>query len=98
MRLAAIRKRAKADNIYRQHDLTIFVLQNADSGNDIRGLAHHLSLPITFNKDPVEKFLRFEEPVRHQIRAKRGCATHPRSIAERVDRSIDPLFVQSNSH
>ncbi|XP_022991904.1 transcription factor bHLH130-like isoform X3 [Cucurbita maxima] len=60
--------------------------QNADSGNDIRGLAHHLSLPITFNKDPVEKFLRFEEPVRHQIRAKRGCATHPRSIAERMRR------------
>ncbi|XP_011659460.1 transcription factor bHLH130 isoform X1 [Cucumis sativus] len=61
--------------------------QNADSGNNIRGLAHHLSLPISFNKDPVEKFLRFQEPVPHQIRAKRGCATHPRSIAERMRRT-----------
>ncbi|XP_022960424.1 transcription factor bHLH130-like [Cucurbita moschata] len=62
--------------------------QNAGYENNNRGLAHHLSFPITFNNDPVEKFFRFQEhPIRHQIRAKRGCATHPRSIAERNRRT-----------
>ena len=32
----------------------------------------------------MEKFLHFQDSVPCKIRAKRGCATHPRSIAERV--------------
>lgn len=32
----------------------------------------------------IEKFLQFHDAVPCKIRAKRGCATHPRSIAERV--------------
>jgi hypothetical protein len=32
----------------------------------------------------MENFLHFSDSVPMKIRAKRGCATHPRSIAERV--------------
>ncbi|GAB2276985.1 hypothetical protein Dimus_011694 [Dionaea muscipula] len=49
-------------------------------------LAHHLSLP----KTALEKVLtlQFQETTTPcQIRAKRGMATHPRSIAERVRRT-----------
>ncbi|CAL9753678.1 unnamed protein product [Musa acuminata subsp. burmannicoides] len=35
----------------------------------------------------IEKFLQFHDAVPCKIRAKRGCATHPRSIAERVRRT-----------
>ena len=48
-------------------------------------LAHHLSLPKTSSEmAAIEKFLQFQDAVPCKIRAKRGCATHPRSIAERV--------------
>ncbi|KAK4777774.1 hypothetical protein SAY87_017961 [Trapa incisa] len=51
-----------------------------------RLLAHHLSLPKTFDEmSAVEKLLQDAVPCK--IRAKRGCATHPRSIAERVRRT-----------
>ncbi|CAK9310250.1 unnamed protein product [Citrullus colocynthis] len=80
-------KRGRDNNGHAFSTSIVLETQNADSGNNIRGLAHHLSLPISFNKDPVEKFLRFQDPVPHQIRAKRGCATHPRSIAERMRRT-----------
>ncbi|GMH07591.1 hypothetical protein Nepgr_009431 [Nepenthes gracilis] len=47
-------------------------------------LAHHLSLP----KTALEKLLQFQDSLpSHRIRAKRGMATHPRSIAERVRRT-----------
>ena len=36
----------------------------------------------------IEKLLQFQDAVPCKIRAKRGCATHPRSIAERVSESI----------
>ncbi|XP_031388420.1 transcription factor bHLH122-like isoform X2 [Punica granatum] len=49
-------------------------------------LAHHLSLPKTSAEmAAIEKFLQDSVPCK--IRAKRGCATHPRSIAERVRRT-----------
>ncbi|KAK4763178.1 hypothetical protein SAY86_008946 [Trapa natans] len=49
-------------------------------------LAHHLSLPKNSSEMfAIEKIL--EESVPCKIRAKRGCATHPRSIAERVRRT-----------
>lgn len=52
-------------------------------------LSHHLSLPKTSAEmAAVEKFLQFQDSVPCKIRAKRGCATHPRSIAERVKISI----------
>jgi len=48
-------------------------------------LAHQLSLPNTSAEmAAIEKFLQLSDSVPCKIRAKRGCATHPRSIAERV--------------
>ncbi|XP_004295210.1 PREDICTED: transcription factor bHLH122-like [Fragaria vesca subsp. vesca] len=53
-----------------------------------RPLAHHLSLPKTSAEmAAIENFLQFQDSVPCKIRAKRGCATHPRSIAERVRRT-----------
>ncbi|KAJ1291392.1 hypothetical protein BS78_02G312300 [Paspalum vaginatum] len=52
------------------------------------GLTHQLSLPKTsLEVATMEKFLQFQDAVPCKIRAKRGCATHPRSIAERVRRT-----------
>jgi hypothetical protein len=49
------------------------------------GLTHQFSLPKTSSEMAnIEKFLQFQDAVPCKIRAKRGCATHPRSIAERV--------------
>ena len=48
-------------------------------------LAHHMSLPKTAAEmAAIENFLQLQDSVPCKIRAKRGCATHPRSIAERV--------------
>lgn len=61
------------------------VHQNVEAGNRPSPLAHHLSLPKTSSEmAAIEKFLQFQDSVPCKIRAKRGCATHPRSIAERV--------------
>lgn len=44
-----------------------------------------MSLPKTSAEmAAVEKLLHFQDVVPCKVRAKRGCATHPRSIAERV--------------
>ncbi|KAI3678121.1 hypothetical protein L6452_37402 [Arctium lappa] len=63
--------------------------QNGDNmGNHPPMLSHHLSLPKTLGEiTAVEKLLHFQDSVPCKIRAKRGCATHPRSIAERVRRT-----------
>ncbi|XVF56051.1 hypothetical protein PTKIN_Ptkin06aG0086300 [Pterospermum kingtungense] len=62
--------------------------QNEDLGSRVHVLSHHLSLPKTSNEMvATEKFLHFQDSVPCKIRAKRGCATHPRSIAERVRRT-----------
>lgn len=65
-----------------------FQYQNENFGYPVHGLVHHLSLPrgsiqiaATMGTVPL---LQHSVPVR--IRAKRGCATHPRSIAERMRR------------
>ncbi|XP_062189537.1 transcription factor bHLH130-like isoform X2 [Phragmites australis] len=50
------------------------------------GLTHQFSLPSS-EMATIEKFLQFQDAVPCKIRAKRGCATHPRSIAERVRRT-----------
>ncbi|KAI4368609.1 hypothetical protein MLD38_017150 [Melastoma candidum] len=52
------------------------------------GLSHHLSLPkTTMDMSAIDKFLQMQDSVPCKIRAKRGFATHPRSIAERVRRT-----------
>ncbi|KAJ0083407.1 hypothetical protein Patl1_29631 [Pistacia atlantica] len=60
--------------------------ENLDTGNRPPPLlAHHLSLPKDLTS--IEKLLQIQDSVPCKIRAKRGCATHPRSIAERVRRT-----------
>ncbi|XWS45692.1 hypothetical protein CRYUN_Cryun14cG0001600 [Craigia yunnanensis] len=62
--------------------------QNRDCRDRSTALTHHLSLPKTSAEMAVvEKLWQFQGPVPCKIRAKRGCATHPRSIAERVRRT-----------
>ncbi|RZB77217.1 Transcription factor bHLH130, partial [Glycine soja] len=77
---------------FRDEDVKPFSGLNApESQNEIRGqqpsssaLAHQLSLPNTSTEmTAIEKFLQLSDFVPSKIRAKRGCATHPRSIAER---------------
>ncbi|XP_027163636.1 transcription factor bHLH130-like [Coffea eugenioides] len=66
-------------------------LENQDGGprNQTPGLIHHLSLPKTAGEmAAIEKYMQFQQDsVPCKIRAKRGCATHPRSIAERMRRT-----------
>ncbi|XP_047172683.1 transcription factor bHLH130-like [Vigna umbellata] len=63
-------------------------VQNGEPGNQVNILSHHLSLPKTSAEMiTMEKLLQFPDSVPCKIRAKRGCATHPRSIAERVRRT-----------
>ncbi|CAI9776687.1 unnamed protein product [Fraxinus pennsylvanica] len=61
--------------------------QNSEGGNSpTTKLSHHLSLPSSSSKvSAMEKMLQDSVPCK--IRAKRGCATHPRSIAERERRT-----------
>ncbi|KAF5822454.1 putative transcription factor bHLH family [Helianthus annuus] len=63
--------------------------QNGLSGHYTPSLVHHLSLPKTSSEmEFAEKILRFDRDlVPTKSRAARGCATHPRSIAERVRRT-----------
>lgn len=62
--------------------------QNGEIGNRVHLLSHHLSLPKnTSDIASIEKLLQLQDAVPCRIRAKRGCATHPRSIAERVRRT-----------
>ncbi|XP_022866848.1 transcription factor bHLH130-like [Olea europaea var. sylvestris] len=62
---------------------------SVETRNNNQGLTHHLSLPKTSAEmAAVEKYLQFQsDTVPVQVRAKRGCATHPRSIAERMRRT-----------
>ncbi|GKV22228.1 hypothetical protein SLEP1_g32111 [Rubroshorea leprosula] len=64
-------------------------IQNVDTGNRPPPiLAHHLSLQKASGEmSTIEKFFQLQDSVPCKIRAKRGCATHPRSIAERVRRT-----------
>lgn len=67
----------------------ILDIENGSSPHYAPSLVHHMSLPKTYSEmATAEKLLRFEQDsVPCKIRAKRGCATHPRSIAERVRRT-----------
>ncbi|KAG5114818.1 hypothetical protein JHK82_038087 [Glycine max] len=78
---------------FRENDSKPFSGLNAaetqnETGQTHAPLAHQLSLPNTSAEiAAIEKFLQFSDSVPCKIRAKRGCATHPRSIAERVRRT-----------
>ncbi|CAA3010271.1 transcription factor bHLH130-like [Olea europaea subsp. europaea] len=63
--------------------------QSVETRSSNQGLAHHLSLPKTSAEmAAVENYLQFQQDaIPLQVRAKRGCATHPRSIAERMRRT-----------
>ncbi|CAN4110407.1 unnamed protein product [Withania somnifera] len=67
--------------------------QSDESRNYTSGLTHQLSLPKTSSEmAAIETYLQFQQDsVPCKIRAKRGCATHPRSIAER-DEKLQDLF------
>lgn len=61
---------------------------NGELGDRNPGLSHQFSFPKSSSElAAIEKFLQFQDSVPCKIRAKRGCATHPRSIAERVRRT-----------
>nr|WAK86103.1 transcription factor bHLH57 [Nothapodytes nimmoniana] len=62
--------------------------QYGDHGGDMPILSQHLSVPrASAEIVAVEKLLQLKNAVPCKIRAKRGCATHPRSIAERARRT-----------
>ena len=72
------------------------IVQNETGGQQpsSSALAHQLSLPNTSAEmAAIEKFLQLSDSVPCKIRAKRGCATHPRSIAERVFFFIGQVLV-----
>ncbi|KHM98826.1 transcription factor bHLH80 [Glycine soja] len=48
---------------------------------------HQLYGTALSNKDKTPEIFMLEDSVPCRVRAKRGCATHPRSIAERVRRT-----------
>ncbi|CAI0428050.1 unnamed protein product [Linum tenue] len=86
-------KRLKQDNDGDDLDFfsTLNAMDNIHQQNGSGGgnrLTHHLSLPKTAAEmASVEKFLQLQGSVPCKTRAKRGFATHPRSIAERVRRT-----------
>ncbi|XP_057438723.1 transcription factor bHLH130-like [Lotus japonicus] len=64
--------------------------QNGELGNQVHTLTHHLSLPLPRKSSQLfamDNLLEFTDSVPTNVRAKRGFATHPRSIAERVRRT-----------
>ncbi|XP_058745633.1 transcription factor bHLH130-like [Vicia villosa] len=61
--------------------------QDLDFGYQKLGLSHHLSLPSSCTKmTSMDKYFHIQGSIPCKIRAKRGFATHPRSIAERERR------------
>ncbi|GFP89649.1 transcription factor bhlh130 [Phtheirospermum japonicum] len=75
-------------------DRTLFVnTQDVETENRAHILSRHLSLPKAPPAEigAMEKLLHFQDTVPCKIRAKRGCATHPRSIAERQTNTSDML-------
>lgn len=76
------------DNDSKQQFSGLNVQNETGGGHSNSPLAHQLSMPNTSSEmAAMEKFLHFSDSVPMKIRAKRGCATHPRSIAERVRRT-----------
>ncbi|KAI3719144.1 hypothetical protein L6452_20038 [Arctium lappa] len=78
-------------SLKRSRDGGLKMPQNREAGHHTPSLVHHLSLPKTSSEmAAVENILHFQQEsssVPWKARAKRGFATHPRSIAERVRRT-----------
>ncbi|XWS28267.1 hypothetical protein CRYUN_Cryun25bG0051900 [Craigia yunnanensis] len=87
--MSAVKRLREDDRLLSGLDLDEAETQNTDTGNRPPPLlAHHLSLPKNSpDMSAIEKFLQHQDSMPCKIRAKRGCATHPRSIAERVRRT-----------
>lgn len=63
-------------------------MQNVGVQNQVDTLSHHLSLTRKSSEMfVVENLLQFPDSVTSSIRAKRGFARHPRSLAKRVRRT-----------
>ncbi|KAI7745441.1 hypothetical protein M8C21_015932 [Ambrosia artemisiifolia] len=59
-------------------------------------LVHHLSLPASSAE--LDKLMQHQDYVPLKSRAKRGCATHPRSIAERpLDKALKSDYLQQTN-
>ncbi|GMI81577.1 AtCFL1 associated protein 1, FLOWERING BHLH 3, ABA-responsive kinase substrate 1 [Hibiscus trionum] len=89
-KMSGIERLGEDDRSLSGIDLDAAETKNGDGGNHRPPplLAHHLSLPKSSpDMSAIEKFLQYQDSVPCKIRAKRGCATHPRSIAERVRRT-----------
>ncbi|CAK9140361.1 unnamed protein product [Ilex paraguariensis] len=82
-------KRNRDGDVKMFPSLNSLEFENVNSRNNNPGLTHHLSLPKTSAEmAAIEKFLQFQQDsIPCKIRAKRGFATHPRSIAERMRRT-----------
>ncbi|XXG48639.1 hypothetical protein AAC387_Pa02g3030 [Persea americana] len=81
-------KRLRDDNSKMTSSLNQSDTLNGEQGYRTTGLSHQLSFPMSsLEMDAMEQILQFQDSVPCKIRAKRGCATHPRSIAERVRRT-----------
>ncbi|OIW08660.1 hypothetical protein TanjilG_03336 [Lupinus angustifolius] len=81
-------KRPRDDDVKPFSGLNAAETLNETVGQPSAPLAHQLSMPNTpLEMAAIEKFLHSSDSVPWKIRAKRGCATHPRSIAERVRRT-----------
>nr|GEX12165.1 transcription factor bHLH130-like [Tanacetum cinerariifolium] len=78
------------NSLKRSRDGSLKMSQNGETINHTPNLVHHMSLPKTSSEmAAVDNFLHFQQDssVPWKTRAKRGFATHPRSIAERVRRT-----------
>eukprot|EP01018_Ginkgo_biloba_P032886 Gb_28850 [translate_table: standard] len=82
----AARKRVRELNGKMIPGLNLIETQKGEPGSHVPStLNHQFSLPKSTSEIAMEKLLQDSVPCK--IRAKRGCATHPRSIAERVRRT-----------
>lgn len=80
------RKRVRDLNGKMMPSLNLAESQKGDPSSHLpEGLNHQFSLTKSPSEIAMEKLLQDSVPCK--IRAKRGCATHPRSIAERVRRT-----------
>ncbi|KAE8734751.1 bHLH129 protein [Hibiscus syriacus] len=87
--MSGIKRLREDDRSLSGLDLDGAEITNSDDGHHRPPplLAHHLSLPKSSPDMSAIEFLQYQNSVPCKIRAKRGCATHPRSIAERVRRT-----------
>ncbi|XP_071709063.1 transcription factor bHLH130-like [Rutidosis leptorrhynchoides] len=97
------------NSLKRGRDGALKMSHDGDTRNQTPNLVHHMSLPKTSSEmAAVDNILHFQpdSSVPWKTRAKRGFATHPRSIAERVRRTriserikrLQELFPDMDKH